>query len=195
MPRTFEEAQEEKAEERAEEGYFSESPIRFQGSDLLGRFRDFVDDLVPFPEPGQIPDLPGGGDGLPGIDIDIDQASQRELLALIAQAQLFALQRLNTITQFVSPPSTVTVSGTNVIDDADEPQQVIEQSVPTRLLHIRADPENTEDIYFGDSDVEPQSGFVLRPGEARLMQIDYRNESLYMASESEDQVVQLLGVF
>lgn len=199
MPKTFEEAQEEEAEERGEVGeIFQESPLKFEGLGLIERFeqvesflRSFPRDRPDIPEP---PGAPGTGDGLPDIDIDLEEVSQKQLLALLIQVQLSQTQRLNQILQYVSPPTTITVSGIEVLDDADEAHQIIPQSVPTRRIYIRADPQNTAHIWIGDDQVEPQSGFQLRKGEWMSPEIDYRNVPLYATSEEDDQLVQLLGV-
>lgn len=147
------------------------------------------------------------------FDFELESLSRNDLLVVIAESMRnnllmnkllveqsnVQLSLLNDIANGVLPNTAVTVSGTNSIDDANAAQPIIpdskNQDVPTRVLWVRASPGNNDDIFIGDDSVDPDDGFVLRPGESTQIEVDFRSQLLYMASGTEDQVVQLLGVF
>lgn len=201
MARTFEQAKEEKAVEQGEQrpnfeggDWFPEvSGGEIDGSLLAERFEGITDILRGFPGevPGEAPDRVQVPD-LEGLDTP-------GLLRVIAQTLIETLNQQIDIANFVSPPSTITVSGTTSIDDDNEAQLVVPSSsgsnIPTRVLFIRNDPSNSDSIYFGDNQVQPQDGFVLEIGEWRAIPLNLAEDDFYMASETENQVVQLLGVF
>jgi len=214
MPTTFEEIQDEKASGEAErkDGKPGEIFAEIGDGDTFESLREKYDDLedflTSFPRRGQEPSDPippvGETPGIefPEFDFDIDQANQTQLLRamteltqVMSNAQVAMLDRLNTIAQFTRPEEVVTVSGANVNTEADTPTEVISQSVDTRKIYLRASPNNIDDIYLGDDQVEPQKGWVLRPGETLMIRLNFVQQSLYMASETENQVIQILGVF
>jgi hypothetical protein len=98
----------------------------------------------------------------------------------------------------LEPFSRITVSGTNEIQNVDTAEPVVPDSdnieIPTRLLMVKSSDTNTDEIAFGDDETEPSSGFVLAPGESISINVDLRDEALFMASESTGQVVELLGM-
>lgn len=206
MARTFEERKKEQAAERSRERpgfeggeWFPEVEGSFDGELLREKFQELMDILRPGPGegvdiPGTRPDIPDSirAPNLEGLD-------NTGLLQVIAQTLIESLNVQIDIANAVEPPSSVTVTGTEAIDNADEAQLVVPQSdsgnIPTRVLFIRNDPDNTERIYFGDNEVQPQDGFVLTVGEYIIIPIDLREIQIWMAAEQQDQVVQLLGVF
>jgi len=116
-----------------------------------------------------------------------------------SEAQINQLSALASIMQAVQAPSSITVSGSNAINKTDEAEAVIpqskSQSIPTRTLFIRADPDNTDDLYFGDDTIQPDNGWMLHPGESIIIDFDLRDSVLYYASSTTGQAVDLIGVF
>ena len=102
------------------------------------------------------------------------------------------------ILQNARPFQLVTVSGVNDIQNPNNPEVVVpesdESNIPTRELMIKSSRNNNEKIWFGDSDVSPNSGFSLSPGEGTSLEVDLREQQLYMSSPEADQVIELLGV-
>lgn len=206
MARTFEERKREQAAGRSErrpgfEGgeWFPEVSGSFDGELLQEKFAELMDILRPAPGEGRRgditrPDIPGAitAPNLEGLD-------NTGLLQVIAQTLIEQLNVQIDIANAVEPPTTITVTGTEAIDEADVPQLVVPQSdngnIPTRTIFIRNDPDNSEKIYFGDDEVVPQDGFVLGVGEYIIFPLDLRESQLWMACEDADEVVQLLGVF
>lgn len=147
------------------------------------------------------------------MDLDLSQLDSRELLAVIAESSrvnsvlnnvimeqsITQLSVLNDIATAVEPAASVTVSGINSVSRAGVPEPVVPRSdevtVATRRLWIRASPRNSDDMYFGDDKITPGNGFVLRPGESRDVQLDFRDSILWMASNTKGDEVQLYGVF
>lgn len=135
------------------------------------------------------------------IDQAIFQANltQANTLKGILEAEVTMATILDSIATAVEPPVGITVSGTNQIDDADTPESVIpnaaDKEIPVKHLWIRASPDNTGPVYFGDDKTQPEDGFMLTPGEAESFQLDFREDALFMAAENEGETVQLLGVF
>lgn len=141
-----------------------------------------------------------------------DAESQIDILRNIAQSNLFIAQRMSVISSTqvemldavfnilgsLEPFSRITVSGTNEIQNVDTAEPVVPDSdnieIPTRLLMVKSSDTNTDEIAFGDDETEPSSGFVLAPGESISINVDLRDEALFMASESTGQVVELLGM-
>jgi len=128
-----------------------------------------------------------------------------EVMQVIATIELVQLETLvqsvsvqSDIASDVAPAVGITVSGVNEINKKDNPEAVIPNSqntdIPTDTLHIRASSDNTDPIYFGDEVVDPGRGFILNPGESWEVSMDFRDDQLYMASETAGQKVQLLGV-
>lgn len=204
MPRTFENAVRERAEERGEEipsfergEWFPEVSGELDGDLLAERFADIVDILRAVPGEGPVvpaPDVPDRV-GAP----DLEGLNETGLLQVIAQTLIEQLNVQIDVANAVEPPTAITVSGTNAIDQAEEAELVVPQSdssnIPTRTLFIRNDINNSSSIFFGDDEVQPQDGFVLVVGEWISIPFDLRQNQLWMASEEADQVVQLLGVF
>lgn len=116
---------------------------------------------------------------------------------LLTQQSITQLTFLNDIATAVESPVAITVSGVNEIEQPDDPIPVIPNSDDQRYevteLIIRADPNNTRDIYIGDDNVQPDRGLVLQPGESETVELDFRISTLWMASAQGDQLVQLLG--
>lgn len=117
-----------------------------------------------------------------------------------AEAQLLgrANQNLDSIDFNLRPYSAITVSGTNSIEEADSPELVVPDSedteVPTRTLFVRASTSNKADIFIGDDEVAPSSGYRLGKGEGERIDVNLVDEQLYMASRNAGQSVELLGV-
>lgn len=148
----------------------------------------------------EAPDL-GGRRSEFGIDVNLSQLDQldtRGLMEVLVRVNVAQLAAQFDIADAVEPFTTITVSGTNAIEDADTAEVAVpesdDQQIPTRVLFVRASPDNDNKIYFGDDGVQPNSGFVLRPGEFIVYETDLRGEELYMASEEAGEVVQLLGM-
>lgn len=147
------------------------------------------------------------------FEIDLSDADQLELLQVIAETNRISaalnnlimeqsisqLVMLNDIATAVEPPAGVTVSGFNDIDDVNEPQPVIpnslETTVPVKTLWLRALPENNENIYLGDDVHDPANGYMIRPGESISIELDFRDDNLWMSSPEEGAGVMLLGWF
>lgn len=205
---------EEATEERAAEELGDPEPEEENDPDIpsspLEQVWENVEDIsevVPdFLTPGEglgeqeTPNL-GGRRGEFGVSLDISGLSQmdtRGLLEVMARVNIAQLATLFDIADAVEPFTTVTVSGTNAIDNADVEQPVVPQSdtsdIPTRTLFIRASPDNNRLIYFGDDEVQPNSGFALAAGEFIVLETDLRGEELWMASEQAGGTVQLLGM-
>lgn len=124
----------------------------------------------------------------------------RSMLTLMlqrSQSDVVRLEALFDILSAVEPLSNITVSGRNAIEQAGVPQPVVPQSdntlIFTKTLYIRSSVSNNQDIAFGDDEVSPQNGFVLKPGEYINYPIDLRNGVLYMASQEDGATVQILG--
>jgi len=134
---------------------------------------------------------------IPGFN-QLNTLNQQQLLAVIAEIQALQLSAVYDIANYTQPLSQITVSGTNAISNADEPEVVVPGSdsanIASKSLFIEADPTNTDDIYIGNDGVEPDSGYVLGPGDSIDVDIDLRQEQLYMASSSSGQQVDLLGM-
>lgn len=209
MPESYEEATEERAGEdlgdpEPEEEF--EPDLRTTSLEELFESVEDITEVVPDwlrPEEGipetDVPDV-GGRRGQLGFDLNISGLSQmdtRGLLEVMARVNIAQLATMMDIADNIEPFSTITVSGTNAIDNANTEQPVVPQSdteaIPTRTLFIRASPRNNKPIYFGDDEVQPNSGFVLRAGEFIIWETDLRGEELWMASESDGQIVQLMG--
>lgn len=210
MPESYEQAVEERAGEdlgdpEPEEEH--EPDIRTQDlADTFGEVQNLVEAVPDFLKPdseqgsGDIPDI-GGNRGQLDLDLsfdDLSELSDSSLLQVIARVNIAQLAALFDIADAVEPFSTITVSGVNAIDDANTAQPVVPRSdteaIPTRTLFMRADENNNDSIYIGDDEVEPQSGLILGPGEFYVAESDLRAEEFWMASETEGQEIQLLGL-
>jgi len=158
-------------------------------------------------------------DILENISGDLGNLNQRQLLQVIAQAQrgnlqanrtlatiqlqqsqtmVDQLQSLFDILTSVEPLFSITVSGTNTIDQAGVPQPAVPDSnnisIPTRRLIIKSSDSNNDDIAFGDDEVNPASGFLLSPGENISLPMDLRETALWMASNTVGEKIEILGV-
>lgn len=179
--------------------------------DARNSFRDALSDLLGGQSGSTLNDV---DDMLSELnDVDIESLSDLQLRRLMAQsliaqtnairgileAQITSATIQDSIATAVEPPAGITVSGTNEIDKEDTPQPVVpntkERSIPVREMMIRADEDNSSPIYFGDDDISPEDGFMLRPGESQSFELDFRDSSLYMAGATEGDEIQLLGVF
>lgn len=203
MPETYDEASRKK--DRSGSG--GEYGFSVSGPGVVGTIQERIEeirDILDFePGEGQIEiDRPDVDPSDPtqidlGIDLSqLDNTSLLELLTRIEFSQLIA--QLDTL-DAVTPPSTITVSGANQITDAGLPQAVVPSNenteIPTRTLLILTDVQNEAPVAFGDDKVDPQTGFILRPGENMTIDLDLREEVLYMASDDDQAVVYLLGLF
>lgn len=144
------------------------------------------------------PDI-GGRRGQFDLDFgDLSQLDNGGLLEVIARVNIAQLASLFDIADSVEPFQSITVSGTNIIDQPDVAEPVVPESdeelIPTRTLFIKADENNSKRVYFGDDQVDPDSGFALERGESITLDTDLRAEELYMASEDSGQQIQLLGM-
>lgn len=210
MPKSYEEATEERAAEdlgdpEPEPEYdpnLNTRSVEEVFGDVKDRVENVPDWLTPDGDsgPGDIPPV-GGGRGEIGVDIDLDELDSLDnsgLLQVIARVNIAQLSAMFDIASAVEPFSTITVSGVNAIQDADVPEPVVPQSdqtkIPTRTLFMRASTDNDAPIYIGDDEVEPQSGLVLYPGEFYAMESDLRADEFWMASSEEGEVIQLLGL-
>jgi hypothetical protein len=147
------------------------------------------------------------------FEFDLEELGQTDLLRVIAEAArniavlekiavdqgITAISFLNDIATAVEPASSIVVSGTQQIDNANgNPIPVIPNNdnttVDVRKLRVRAAPGNSNELYFGDDKVTPENGFFLTPGEATTIDIDFRDSVLWMAGDEGD-FVYLLGTF
>lgn len=148
------------------------------------------------------------------LEVDLSELSERGLLEHIARIlQLMfelhgtiagiavnQLDALFNILTSVEPFSRITVSGVHVVEAGDEDTvlPVVPESdtvdIPTRILFIRASPNNSDQIAFGDDEVEPDDGFILNPGEHQVLSINLAQETLWMSAETGGDEVQLMGL-
>lgn len=156
-------------------------------------------------EVDETPTIPGRRGELPQVGSpdqitldDLANLSQEGLLEIIARANVGMLLTLLDISDFLKPLNNITVTGTNIISNADNVQPVVPNSdqvdIPTREMYIKANKNNNDDIAFGDRQSDPQSGFLLGPGESITLPVDLRGETLYMSSETAGQEIELLGM-
>jgi hypothetical protein len=220
MPETYEQSVEETQEETPDDEEhlkgLSNPTDAYDGPNVEIVDEDEIQDRLGgvIPTPGEL--LPGGdselGDGIPDLpdtgdpefdlgDIDLsdlDQLSQLEVLAEVARLLTVQVSLLDDLRSYTRPFNNITVSGTNIIEEDNTPVPVVPQSdetnIPTRLLFIKADPDNTEPIAIGDDEVSPNSGFILDEGRTLTLEVDLRGVALWMSSEEAGQGVQLLGV-
>lgn len=147
----------------------------------------------------------GGDDDDSPIDTDpqrlieiIPDAGNTELLQIIARVEVANLVTLLDIADYLSPLSNITVSGSNAVDDANQTQPVVPNSdqveIPTRKIYVKANTNNRKPIAFGDDQSDPDSGFILSPGESIIVDMDLRGEPLYMSSEESGQEIELMGL-
>lgn len=127
-----------------------------------------------------------------------DSIQRTKLMQVMSEGMLQNVSANVSVLENVRPYSNITVSGKTEIKDAGEPQAVIPEAenteIPTRTLFIRSDPDNSDKIYFGDDEVQPEEGYVLTPGEAINIDVDFRNDSLWCASATEGEELMLIGV-
>lgn len=118
---------------------------------------------------------------------------------LSVRTQIEQQAALLTILENVSPASTITVSGIVNIEEPETPQPVVPDSddkeIPTRQLIVKAHPNNSDPIYFGDSEVEPEAGFILERGEVQTIDLSLKKNALYMAAEDTGNSVSVIGWF
>lgn len=183
------------------------TPVEFTGLSLEERWeavKTFIQEgRIREEDPGvpgiDIPEVPGEG-------VDLSELNQSELLQLLIETvrvqtntNISMLSTMFDIYASVRESRGITIIGAEIIRQQDVPQEVISQDSPddsvlTRELFIRADDSNTASIAFGDDQVQPQSAFVLNKGEVVRLPVDIGRLDLYMASEEEDQIIQLLGL-
>lgn len=227
MPESYEEAIEDKQRETPEDeehlegmpNYSRETRPGIDVEELEEKFEDVEDIVVSVPDflkgeegtgdidfPGQRRpiDLPEIIQELPGLQqqlaIDIrnmDNMGVEGLLRIMARISVIDLITQLDIADAVAPVDSITVSGTNSTDEANQEEPVIpradETQIPTKKLFIKASRDNDKVIWFGDDDVRPNSGFTLAPGESIIYPIDFRREVLWMSSTETGQTVELLG--
>ena len=180
----------------------SEERVRFRGvlDDLLGerigQNLETLEDLV-----------------RDANDVDLDSISGDDLLRFTAQVNLIqansavaSLETLITSAVFlddiagaVEPPSTISVAGINDLGSSPTVAgEVIPESedreFPIRKLVLRASRSNTGDVFFGDDDISPNAGFKLSPGESIQLDLDFRDDTLYMAGDHRSDEVSFLGL-
>lgn len=175
------------------------------------RFRDVLDQLL-----GE-----GIGQNLDELEsllkdaneINLQQRTDSELLQFIGQTNLIkanasvaTLETLITSAVFlddiataVEPPSTISISGINDIGNNPEVADVVipeseDREFPIRKIVLRASRQNKKDIYFGDDDISPEAGFKLSPGESIELDLDFRDDTLYMAGEERTDEVSFMGL-
>lgn len=121
------------------------------------------------------------------------------ILGVMLENQVDTLLELSYIREAVEPNFNLNVSGVAATEEPGEPVPVIpdsdDRSFNVRRLFVRAMPYNSYPLYFGDDGVSPQSGFILQPGEYIILNIDFRDTTIYMASEESGQEVGIMGVF
>lgn len=126
------------------------------------------------------------------------QTNQFQLLNILTRLQLATSVGIADLIDVVSPVSDITISGTNTISIADNPEPVVPQSdeedIPTKLLVLKADSRNTDTIAIGDDEVSPNAGYILERGDTLMLETDLRGEELYMSSAEADQAVHILGM-
>jgi len=149
---------------------------------------------------------------LEGLRTELNQAeTSQDFLSNIAQSNLFISSNLGvlastqvemldsifTIMQYLSPFDQMTVSGTNEIEDADTAEPVVpdsdDTSIPTKTLFVKSSAANNDTIALGDDSTDPENGWILYPNDHVVLNMDLRREVLWMASDTEDQVVELMG--
>jgi len=127
-----------------------------------------------------------------------DNIQRTKVSQVMAEGMLQNVSATVSILENVRPYTNITVSGKTEIESAGEAQAVIPEAenteIPTRTLFIRADPDNNDKIYFGDDKVQPEEGYVLTPGEAINIDVDFRNDSLWCASDTKGEQLMLIGV-
>lgn len=213
MPKSYEEAQEEKNEEEHAAGHEEDSPSRIAGEvddefegDSLEEMLNEIEDIsttVPEwlrPERSQIPEEPSRrrpGD-MPDFGFGIGELDELGLLEVIARIQIAQLSSLFDIAAAVEPLKGIVISGTNAISSAETAEPVVPESdetdIATRRLFLKASDDNNKDIYFGDDEVAPETGFSLAPGEGIELDIDLRLQVLWMASADSGQQVDIIGL-
>lgn len=180
-------------------------------SDARESFKSALSDLLGVQSGSTLEDVDSVVQELNGVDVeslsDVNlqrvmaqaQIAQANALRGILEAEITSATILDTIATATEPPVGITISGSNEIGTQDEPQPVVpgteDRSVPVRRLLIRADEDNSAPIYFGDDNISPEDGFMLRPGESEPFELDFRDTTLYMSGEEEGDEIQLLGVF
>lgn len=209
-PVSYEEATEEKADrdlgDPEPEPEFDPDIRTKSVEDIFEGLETIVEAVPDWLEPGEgvdeldRPDV-GGRRGQLDLGIDVaglGQLDTQGLLEVIARVSVAQLATLFDIADAVEPFSNVTISGVNAIDDPDTAEPVVPQSdsedIPTRVLFIRASTQNNKKLYLGDDEVQPQSGYMLGPGEFITWELDLRGEEIYMAAGESGERVQLLGM-
>lgn len=145
-------------------------------------------------------------------NIDVDELSGTALERVSAQMDIYTVQLLRTMlnTQVsmlqamvdtadaVEPPQALVFDGQNTVDNAGEPQPLVpnsdDQGIETKTIYVRAETSNTDPIYIGDDSVDPESGFILKPGESWELRINLSNDIYHMTGDTEGDGVRLLGV-
>lgn len=153
------------------------------------------------------------GESIRGLnEIDLSQAEPEiEVMRIIAESarinatvnaarlqnDITVVSLLNEMLSAVEPAFGIATYGLNEIDQ-DAPQPVVPRSdevdIPTKNVVVRAMPDNQDPIYIGDDQVEPEAGFILRPGEWRKFHIDIRDQELFMAAEQTQNRVSIIGL-
>lgn len=214
MPTSYEEAVKEK-QRQTEEGsehlrgfvnYAPEFREEFDGeqlSEVASKVRDILGINPRFIQPGT--EGPRGREPItrrptspPTLDIDLSELDQRGLLEVIARILIAQTSASFDIADAVEPFRGISVSGTNVIEEDDEAEEVVPGSsgsnIPTRLLMMKASDNNNAPIFIGDDDIEPNNGWKLERGQSLTISTDLREATLYMASEEDGQLIELLGL-
>lgn len=123
---------------------------------------------------------------------------QGQLLQVMADTMVQMLSTMASIDNSVGASETVTVSGSNTIDDANTPQAVIpgsdSTSIPTNKLFLKAGNNNDNPIYLGDDEVDVGGGFSLDAGESITMNIDFRADQIFMVSSEAGEEIEIIGL-
>lgn len=145
-------------------------------------------------------------------EIDLSELDQEQLLALIAEqinsavVQLVKIGNQNSglaallddIAGSVQTPFGISLSGVNDIDKANISQPVVRGSdggdIEAKVFKIRASSDNTASIWLGDENVEVGRGIELGVGDELPMNLDLRQDQLYMVSEKDAQEIEIIGL-
>lgn len=214
MPTSYEEAVKDKQKETPEgeehlRGFVNYAPEfrgQFDGerlSEAAEKARDILGINPGFIQPGT--EGPRGQEpitrrpaGPPTLDIDLSELDQRGLLEVIARILIAQTAATFDVADAVEPFRGISVSGTNVIEEADEAEEVVPGSsgsnIPTRLLMMKASDDNDNPIYIGDDDIEPDNGWKLERGQSLTISTDLREATLYMTAEEDGELIELLGL-
>lgn len=219
MPKSYEEAVEETQESLSQDeehmrGLVNraiEQGMEFDGETLEEKFKELIDISVVPPDylsggdtetpfdPTDPPEIPDPSIDLGQIEAILQSGNQAQILGAMGRILLGIFSLTADIADDMSPSTRITVSGTNAITQADRAEPIVPESdnelIPTRWLFVKSSADNSHPIAIGDDDADPDSGFVLNPGDSIKLEADLRREEYYMACSESGEEVQLLGGF